>query len=331
MGFQDSESMKCEVGVTLPYNTPVVGCEINPNVRVKCFDSLEAPPHSLIFNWFREQTNCSVHHVEVATVQCISCVTLKLPVKESYHCSTKCFSDAWKSHLARHRHAAETVSKTSNGDGQALGKLRSCGSWPAFGYTSLFGECSVVVEREGKAWVKVGSSKTYVPSMDDFGLSLRLESVAVDCSLGIPLSPVNIKVTDPVIIAPASRPRCMIQIDRLKKSRNFNFEAQFSNAGTFSVLSYNILSDLYARGGMYSYCPAWALAWEYRRHNLLQEIIGYDADILCLQEVQSDHFENFFKPELTKCGYSVVYKKKTKEVYTANQYIIDGCAIFYRL
>lgn len=25
-----------------------------------------------------------------------------------------------------------------------------------------------------------------------------------------------------------------------------------------------------------------------------------------------------------------MYKKKTKELYTANKYIIDGCAIFYR-
>lgn len=31
-------------------------------------------------------------------------------------------------------------------------------------------------------------------------------------------------------------------------------------------------------------------------------------------QVQSDHFENFFSPELEKRGYSAIYKKKTKEV-----------------
>lgn len=36
--------------------------------------------------------------------------------------------------------------------------------------------------------------------------------------------------------------------------------------------------------------------------------------MLFLWQVQSDHFENFFRPELEKFGYSVVYKKKTKEV-----------------
>ena len=31
-------------------------------------------------------------------------------------------------------------------------------------------------------------------------------------------------------------------------------------------------------------------------------------------QVQSDHFEDFFKPELTKRGYAVLYKKKNDQV-----------------
>ena len=41
-------------------------------------------------------------------------------------------------------------------------------------------------------------------------------------------------------------------------------------------------SDLYG-----SYCPSWALAWNYRRQNLLRELLSYGADILCLQEARS--------------------------------------------
>ena len=48
------------------------------------------------------------------------------------------------------------------------------------------------------------------------------------------------------------------------------------------------------------------------------------------QEVQSDHFEEFFAPELAKKGYSAVYKKKTTELYTGSSYAIDGCATFFR-
>uniref|UniRef100_A0A5B6YNW0 poly(A)-specific ribonuclease n=1 Tax=Davidia involucrata TaxID=16924 RepID=A0A5B6YNW0_DAVIN len=330
MGTEESARKQCEVTVTLRSNTPVVGCEINPWVRVKAQGSLQAPQHNLDFTWYREHCACSVHHVEIATTQCMCCAALNIPVKESYHCSVKCFADALQNHLVGHRCAAEALSKTSNGNGLALGKLRRCGSWPGSGNGSSLDDSSVVIEREAKAWIVLGSSKTYTPSMDDFGFSLRLESVAIAYSTGIPLSPVNVTVTDPVIISPAPRPRCMIPVGSLKKSRNFNFEDQSFNGGSFSVLSYNILADLYASRDGYSYCPPWALMWEYRRQNLLNEIIGYNADILCLQEVQSDHFENFFKPKLAKRGYSVIYKKKTKEVYTANQYTIDGCATFFR-
>jgi hypothetical protein len=49
----------------------------------------------------------------------------------------------------------------------------------------------------------------------------------------------------------------------------------------------------YATNDKYAYCPTWALSWQYRRQNLLREIIGYNADILFLQEVQSDHFEEW--------------------------------------
>lgn len=107
-------------------------------------------------------------------------------------------------------------------------------------------------------------------------------------------------------------------------------EGRIPARGTFSLLSYNVLADLYATSDMYSYCPPWALSWAYRKQNLLREILSYGADILCLQEVQSDHYEEFFAPELEKHGYDVVYKKKTTEVYTGTSYAIDGCATFFR-
>ncbi|KAF8377298.1 hypothetical protein HHK36_030673 [Tetracentron sinense] len=290
--------------------------------------------HNFHVSRYREQS-CFVHRFEVATIQCMSCVTLKIPIKESYYCSTKCFLDTWKSHRMRHQ-VAESVSKTSNADDQASGILRSCGSWPcagswsAFGNGSLLDGTAMVVEREGKSWIMVGSSNTYFPSIDDYGFRLRLESAAIDCTKGSLLAPINIIVTDLVVVTPILRPRCMIQIGLPKEYRKFNFDARPSVAGSFSVLSYNVLSDIYANTGNHSYCPKWALTWEYRRQNLLYEITGYEADILCLQEVQNDHFENFFEPELVKRGYSVIYKKRNKEVFTISGGTIDGCATCFR-
>jgi hypothetical protein len=45
------------------------------------------------------------------------------------------------------------------------------------------------------------------------------------------------------------------------------------------------------QGDQFGYCPPWALCWPYRKANLLKELLAYDADILCLQEVQSNHFQ----------------------------------------
>ncbi|RVW56014.1 Carbon catabolite repressor protein 4-like 2 [Vitis vinifera] len=330
MGLQESESLTCKVNVTLPYTTPVVGLKFKPAVRVLGITSLPAPQHNKKFSWlvsstssdhhfsffdlYREKITCSVHHLQLATIQCMSCVALDMPVRESYYCSKQCFLDLWPQHKARHCLAAESVSKASNDCYSLMGRLRSSGSWTDFGIDSIFVESETLVEREGKTWIKVGSSETYVPSMDDFGFCLMFESLAIDCSLGFPLSEIKSIMTDPVIIPPHPCPRHMIQIQHLKEPRNIVFESQSSNADTFSVLSYNILSDIYASRSAHVKCPGWALAWEYRRKNLLLEITGYDADIICLQEVQSDHLENYFKPKLTKRGYSVTYKKKALQV-----------------
>ncbi|XP_027147983.1 carbon catabolite repressor protein 4 homolog 1-like isoform X1 [Coffea eugenioides] len=185
-----------------------------------------------------------------------------------------------------------------------------------------------IVEGEGKTWIQVGSSRTYTPSEDDIDSSLRLVSVAID-DMGIKMS-INVFVTTPVIRLPRPYPRHMIIFWSLRKFRNPKCIATPFKKESFRVLSYNILADLYTVSGAYTHCPNWALTWEYRRRNLLNEILSYDADILCLQEVQSDHFKNFFEPEFAKLGYSAIYKRKTKEVYSANEYVIDGCATFFR-
>jgi CCR4-NOT transcription complex subunit 6 len=72
------------------------------------------------------------------------------------------------------------------------------------------------------------------------------------------------------------------------------------------------------------------MAWHYRKRNLLKELLTHRPDIMCLQEVQSDHFSEYLHPELTKAGYMGIYKKKTTEIFTGSQYTIDGCATFFR-
>lgn len=321
MSGEESETFKSNVVVRLPCDTPVVDVEINPYVHVVRRQSpLPVFPHTFTFTWYRKQissscqaeVHCSIHRDKLATLQCSSCVTLNLPVEESYYCSTICFIKAWRKHRVSHDRAYETDRTTNEKTGRGLG---SCGSW--------HGKEFFMVE-----WRKVGSSKSYTPTSDDWGSILKLEVIAVDCSTGAPLAPVKVVETNAVITAPNCVPRCIIKC--LLNGGNFDTKVHSSNNATFSVLSYNVLADVCATRERYSYCPTWALVWEYRRQKLVNEIIEYDADIICLQEVQSDHFESFYEPELTKHGYSVIYTKKTPVLYTANKFVTDGCATFYR-
>ena len=65
------------------------------------------------------------------------------------------------------------------------------------------------------------------------------------------------------------------------------------------------------------------IEWESRFSRLMEEIQHYNCDILCLQEVQCDHFDTHFKPNLGNLGYDGVYKKRTGDKR-------DGCAIFFK-
>lgn len=97
-------------------------------------------------------------------------------------------------------------------------------------------------------------------------------------------------------------------------------------------MCYNVLCDKYATRQMYGYCPSWALSWEYRKKAILDEIRHYSADIISLQEVETDQFFNFFKPELKNDGYEGIFspKSRAKTMSESDRKYVDGCAIFFR-
>lgn len=100
-----------------------------------------------------------------------------------------------------------------------------------------------------------------------------------------------------------------------ERSQNFDF----------TVISYNVLADglLHSHSHLYVGVEHWMKEWEYRRRNLLQEILYYNADVICLQEVESCHYEEWFEPKLAKEGYAGIYMKRTGDK-------ADGCATFFR-
>lgn len=271
-------------------------------------DALKSGETALRSRWYRcisgkHGSYCCKHPDLPAVIQCIICVKLGVPLARTYHCSTRCFQDSWAYHKKLHATYSLKLSGKEGADGdKAEVHIRGPG---------------------GESWVEVARTRTYTPSADDIGHILKYECVPISKENPHGMASSSTFETEPVAPPPKPPVRSMmpLSLEGIKGS---------VATGKFTMLTYNVLSDIYANPEMYTNCPRWGLAWSYRRLNLINEIVSYRPDIVCLQEVQSDHYENYFKPEMQKHGYDSVYKKKTSEVYTGGTMVIDGCGTFFR-
>lgn len=113
----------------------------------------------------------------------------------------------------------------------------------------------------------------------------------------------------------------------------FKKEKLASNSEEFFILrllSFNILAQclLETYPFLYKGHDKRALSWKIRRQLLLQEILGAQANVICLQEMQQDHLEEFLVP-FRELGYNYIYKRRTNEkrdgllfLYRADQFIL---------
>ncbi|KAG8970351.1 Glucose-repressible alcohol dehydrogenase transcriptional effector [Tulasnella sp. 419] len=109
-------------------------------------------------------------------------------------------------------------------------------------------------------------------------------------------------------------------------------DADFNTSERFTLLCYNILCERYATSSMYGYTPSWALAWDYRRELILTEIANYEADFLCLQEVDAAQYEEYFTTKLESHGYDGIFasKSRARTMNESQRRLVDGCAIFFK-
>ncbi|CAL5207599.1 unnamed protein product [Lathyrus oleraceus] len=324
--------MLAVVRLHLPSDIPIVGIELSPYVLIRRLDSTvtaddipETSPvdgHFLRYKWYRVQSDknvavCSIHPSEPATLQCLACLKPQIPVAKSYHCSPKCFRDAWPHHRALHERAANVVSGNEDKFGRFNNSVSSANL--TIGYTPPMYPAGI--KHGDETWFEVGRTKNYTPTADDIGHALKFECSIANEVTKLRVGQPNTLLTNRVITAPSPTPRQLIHVDGMG-------HLDLDRRGSFTVMSYKVLSETCASNDLYNYCPPWALSWPYRRQNLLREIVGYRADIICLQEVQNDHYDDFFSPELDKHGYYGIFKRKTTEVPGGKT--IDGCATFYR-
>lgn len=127
---------------------------------------------------------------------------------------------------------------------------------------------------------------------------------------------------------------------RMMPNYRQNSAAAMMHVGTsesFSVMTWNVLADIYATSEAYPCSEGHVLSWTFRRERILSEIIQYNPDIVCLQEIQGDHFEEFFAPALLRRGYEGLYKQKTTKLFRGSgkhkggKYVCDGCATFFKV
>jgi len=266
-------------------------------------------------------------------LQCVCCLKLKLPRHSSIFCTPRCFQEAWPNHKKLHivpdsplkkMHSIVTTSQEDLVE-EAEKKVELEEEGVEEGDDETDGDQADTrtddISLDDEEWVEItsGTSALYTPTKMDAGHCLRLECRVFSSVTETLLCPPRIITTEPVLSAPPIPPkRSLIAIKG----------AAGGGGARFRVVSYNILAEIYATQQMYPHIDFWALNWTYRKHNLLRELLESSADILCLQEVQADHYEHHLFRPLQEAGYDGLYKPKTRECMGMLGKV-DGCALLW--
>jgi CCR4-NOT transcription complex subunit 6 len=198
----------------------------------------------------------------------------------------------------------------------------------------------------GEDWIEVCRDPLYMPGPDDVGRKLKMEAAAYSLETGELLMSRVVKTDVVLARAPDPQPRVWVSAagnGNTNSNNNNNNNTTSAPSGLNSnnapnsmgggprlrIATYNVLAEIYATQQQYPYCDFWALSWDYRFQNILREILDAAPDVLCLQEVQADYYENHVYAAMSEAGYEGVYKQKTRQsMGLAGK--VDGCALFWR-
>ncbi|MED6260527.1 hypothetical protein ATANTOWER_021546 [Ataeniobius toweri] len=164
-------------------------------------------------------------------------------------------------------------------------------------------------------WIQVGCERVHVPSNQDIGFRLKLHCTPKD---GNRSGPSKELVSEGAVEA---GPGVCTSDNR------HAYTSKVAEWPVVRVVSYNILADIYAQTDLsktvlYPYCAPYALQLDYRQNLIKKELAGYNADIICLQEVDKGVFVDSLTPALDAYGLDGVFRLKEKQH--------EGLATFYR-
>ncbi|XP_034021063.1 2',5'-phosphodiesterase 12 [Thalassophryne amazonica] len=176
-------------------------------------------------------------------------------------------------------------------------------------------EAGVDASCQDSSWTEIGQDRVYVPSNQDIGCRLKLYCTP---KLGNRSGVTKEMVSEGTVEAGPGT--CTFDNRHLYTVKVLEWPA-------VRVVSYNILANIYAQTEqsktiLYPYCPHYALQLDYRQNLIKKELAGYNADIVCLQEVDKGVFLESLVPALDAFGLDGVFRLKEKQH--------EGLATFYR-
>ncbi|OQR82903.1 carbon catabolite repressor protein [Achlya hypogyna] len=315
--------------ISLRVDQPVEGCEVTTHAFYRSSEGdIDDDDFHLKFFWYKSSTTRACANKQcprvgtgegnivmlMAKIECAVCSRMGIANESSGFCTPECFRSGWGNHRQLHDHAAKHPNNQKNRNATDVSAAKEKAH-----SLDLLNAAMVPVKDE--SWIALQASKTYIPTSADVGHVLRVECTAMLRS-GEECGPPKFTETNIVLPFPPLAPKRPM-ISSIKDTARVRY------IGSFRVLSYNVLAEIYATRQMYPYCPMWALNWSFRKQLLKRELQLYNADILCLQEVQADHYKSFFLPMMTDLGYDGLYLQKTRESMGLVGKV-DGCAMFYR-
>lgn len=151
----------------------------------------------------------------------------------------------------------------------------------------------------------VNNTWVYWPSASDVGHRLLVE--CIPCSADGRTGTAS-HIVSPVV---ADRP----QVTPITQ-RHLYTPAHLANEDQFRVITYNILAEpftnsTHARNVLYPYCDPVALSIGYRQSLIVHELLGYNGDVICLQEMGSRTYERYLLPALRDKGYDGCFFQKS--------------------
>ncbi|OQR66807.1 putative 2' [Tropilaelaps mercedesae] len=167
-----------------------------------------------------------------------------------------------------------------------------------------YGESNVIRDKS-TTWLRIYGEvkKVYWPKKEDEG-----RKIMVYCT---PRSGLDAGVE----ISAISSSSVIPPLDRCQFEDRHQLTATVVADNLLRVVSYNLLANVYAntkysKNVLFNYCSIHALDFEYRKHLLIKELLGYNGDVLCLQEVDRGMFKHELLPYFTLQGFEGIYAEK---------------------